>query len=126
MVGNAYVCKCSGKINEKEAQKIANEAKKEGNDAYKRILLKGNAELTSDGARALVKEGIYLIGVESQTVGPESVPMEVHKILLENEVVILEGIRLGEVTSGSYLLSCAPLNLKGLDGSPCRAILIKM
>ena len=65
-----------------------------------------------------------MLGNESQTVGPEDAPMEVHLILLGAGVILLEGIRLAEVTEGVYFLSAAPLNLAGADGSPCRAILI--
>ena len=50
--------------------------------------------------------------------------MEVHLILLGANVVLLEGIRLSEVSEGCYFLSAAPLNLSGADGSPCRAVLI--
>ena len=64
-----------------------------------------------------------LIGNESQTVGPEDAPMEVHKILLGADVVLLEGIRLSDVPEGVYFLNAAPLCLGGADGAPCRAIL---
>lgn len=50
--------------------------------------------------------------------------MEVHLILLGANVVLLEGIRLSEVSEGVYFLNAAPLNLSGADGSPCRAVLI--
>ena len=65
-----------------------------------------------------------LLGNESQTVGPENAPMEVHLILLGANVVLLEGIRLSEVSEGVYFLNAASLNLSGADGSPCRAVLI--
>ena len=52
--------------------------------------------------------------------------MEVHLIMLGAELVLLEGIRLGEVEEGVYLLNAAPLNLGGSDGAPCRAVLIKL
>lgn len=65
-----------------------------------------------------------LLGNESQTVGPEDAPMEVHVILLGAGVILLEGIRLKDVSEGVYLLNAAPLNLSGADGSPCRAVLI--
>lgn len=41
-----------------------------------------------------------------------------------SDVVLLEGIRLSEVSEGVYFLNAAPLNLSGADGSPCRAVLI--
>jgi arylformamidase len=49
--------------------------------------------------------------------------MEVHKILLRADVVLLEGIRLSDVPEGVYFLNAAPLCLGGADGAPCRAIL---
>ena len=70
------------------------------------------------------ESNILLLGNESQTVGPENAPMEVHFILLGAGAVLLEGIRLAEVSEGVYFLNAAPLNLSGADGSPCRAILI--
>ena len=52
--------------------------------------------------------------------------MAVHLALLKKEVVLLEGIRLAHVPDGVYLLNCAPLNLTGGDGAPCRATLIEV
>ena len=40
------------------------------------------------------------------------------------DFILLEGIRLSEVSEGVYFLNAAPLNLSGADGSPCRAVLI--
>ena len=69
-------------------------------------------------------KGILLFGNESQTVGPEDAPKQVHLTMLGKEIVLLEGIRLSEVEDGVYMLNAAPLNLGGADGSPCRAVLI--
>ena len=80
--------------------------------------------MSLDAAKVFADEGILLLGNESQTVGPEDAPMEVHQVLLGTDVVLLEGIRLSAVSEGVYLLNAAPLNLAGSDGSPCRAILI--
>jgi len=67
---------------------------------------------------------ILLLGNEPQTVGPPDAPMAVHLALLRADVILLEGIRLAEVSEGVYFLSAAPLNLSGSDGSPCRAVLV--
>ena len=80
--------------------------------------------MTADAARVFAKAGILLIGNESQTVGPEDAPMEVHLILLGAETVLLEGIVLTDVPEGKYFLNAAPLNLGGCDGAPCRAYLM--
>ena len=69
--------------------------------------------------------GVKLVGNESQTVGPEDAPKQVHLILSGAEVVLLEGLVLDKVEEGSYLLSAAPMNLGGSDGAPCRAYLVK-
>ena len=66
-----------------------------------------------------------LLGNESQTVGPEDGPMQVHLILLGAEVILLEGIVLKNIPEGKYFLNAAPLQLAGVDGAPCRAWLMK-
>ena len=93
-------------------------------EAAKRILIKGDAVVSTEAAKVFASKGILLLGNESQTVGPEDAPMEVHLVLLGAGVVLLEGIRLAEVEEGRYILCAAPLNLSGADGSPCRAFLI--
>ena len=80
--------------------------------------------VSAEAAKVFASKGILLLGNESQTVGPEDAPMEVHLILLGAGIVLLEGIRLAEVEEGKYFLSAAPLNLSDADGSPCRAFLI--
>ncbi len=122
-VGDCYVTHHDGEIDAQDAIKILEQAKKAG--ARERILIGGKAVVTADAAREFAKAKIKLIGNESQTVGPENAPMEVHLILLKEEIVLLEGIVLSHVPDGKYLLSAAPLNLAGCDGAPCRAVLIK-
>lgn len=123
-VGAAYVAEHQGTVTGADAAAILEQAKKHGPEAAKRILIKGAAVVSAEAARVFAAEKLLLLGNESQTVGPEDAPMEVHLILLGAGVVLLEGIRLAEVPEGAYLLSAAPLNLSGADGSPCRAILI--
>lgn len=123
-VGMTYVAEYHGIVSGTAATEILEKAKKQNPEAAKRILIKGNAEVSSEAARVFADSEILLLGNESQTVGPEAAPMEVHLILLGASIVLLEGIRLAEVSEGAYFLNAAPLNLSGSDGSPCRAILI--
>ena len=127
-VGYAYVATHEGEISASDAESImvkAEEAAKSaGVDADKRILVRGNAVVSEEAAQVFADKGILLFGNESQTVGPEDAPKQVHLIMLGKEIVLLEGIRLSEVEDGVYMLNAAPLNLGGADGSPCRAILI--
>jgi arylformamidase len=82
--------------------------------------------LTPDAANWVVEHGIRLVGVDFLSVeqkGAEGHP--VHHILLENGVVIVEGLNLGDVEPGDYTLACLPLKIVGGDGGPARVILIE-
>ena len=124
LVGMACVAQHRGIVSGAGAQEILEKAKEQDPEAAKRILLKGAAEVSAEAAKVFAANGVLLLGNESQTVGPEDAPMEVHRILLGADVVLLEGVRLGEVPEGVYCLNAAPLKLSGADGSPCRALLI--
>lgn len=126
LVGMAYVAAYSGALSADAAREICESAKDRCEEAAKKILLKGDVTITAEAAETFVANGVELIGVESQSVGEAKAPMEVHLILLRAGVIPLEGIRLGHVPSGAYLLNAAPLSIKGGDGSPCRAILIDL
>lgn len=123
-IGMAYVAEYNGIVSADDATEILEKAKKQNSEAAKRILIKGDAEVSAEAAKVFAESNILLLGNESQTVGPENAPMEVHLILLGAGAVLLEGIRLAEVSEGIYFLNATPLNLSGADGSPCRAILI--
>lgn len=125
-VGMAYVVEHEGVVTAEDARSILQKAQLASGDAAKRILIKGNAEVSLEAAEVFAAAGIFLLGNESQTVGPEDAPMAVHLVLLKAEVVLLEGIRLEHVPEGVYLLNAAPLNLGGADGAPCRAVLIML
>ena len=125
-VGPCYVAEREGVVTAEDAKEILQKASDTNADAAKRILIKGKAEVSEEAAEVFAKAKIFLVGNESQTVGPENAPMAVHKVLLGAEVVLLEGIRLAEVPEGVYLLNAAPLNLAGTDGAPCRAVLMEI
>ncbi|MBR6647125.1 MAG: cyclase, partial [Clostridia bacterium] len=125
-VGMAYVAEHKGVLSEADSIKIIKKAKEQSYEASKRILIKGDAEVSAEAAKVFASSEILLLGNESQTVGPKDAPMTVHQILLAANVILLEGIRLSEVSEGVYLLNAAPLNLSGADGSPCRALLINL
>ncbi|MFN2589497.1 MAG: cyclase family protein [Actinomycetota bacterium] len=81
--------------------------------------------LSLEGARWVVERGLRLIGVDFLSVeqkGAEGHP--VHKELLSNGVVIVEGLDLGPVDPGPWTLACFPLNVRDGDGGPARAALI--
>ena len=122
-VGNCYVVQRDVELTTSDAESIMLEAKE--HNAAERILIGGNVTVTAEVAKVFADNGIKLIGNEGVSIGPVDAPMEVHKILLSANVVLLEGIVLKDVPEGVYFLNAAPLNLAKLDGSPCRAYLIK-
>ena len=125
-VGWAYVADCNGLFTADDAKAVMEKAGNSNVEASKRILLKGKTTVTLEAARFFAENNVLLVGNQSQTVGPEDGPIEVHKVLLGAGVVLLEGIRLENVKEGVYLLSATPINLGGSDGAPCRAVLIEM
>ena len=123
-VGMAYVAEHWGIVSGDDAVKIIEKSRLQNQEAAKRILIKGTAEVSLEAAKVFASSGILLLGNESQSVGPEESPMAVHQELLGADVILLEGIRLSEVSEGVYFLNAAPLNLFGADGAPCRAVLL--
>ena len=80
--------------------------------------------LTPQGATYLIDNGIKLVGFDYHSVdrfGDEEYP--VHKLLLKNQIALVEGLNLAEVEEGEYEMSCLPLRLKGMDAAPARVVL---
>ena len=121
-VGDCFVARHEGDVLAADAEKILKRAEEAG--AAQRILIAGKATVTEAAAGVFAAAGLLLLGNESQTVGPEEAPMNVHLLLLGKDCVLLEGLVLDGVEEGRYFLSAAPLNLGGCEGAPCRAYLI--
>ena len=120
-IGEVFVADHEGDVTEEDAKAML--ARSGG---AKRLLVKGKSVITSQAAKVFAQAGLLLVGNESQTVGPEDAPKEVHLILLGAGMALLEGVRLEKVPEGNYLLHAAPLNLGAVDGAPCRAVLLEM
>jgi len=107
--------------------------------AHRRILFKTrNSELLRDeafheeyvslelsAAKVLVERGVRVVGLDYLSIEAyDSADHPVHKLLLEHDVVILEGLDLSAVQPGTYLLIALPLKLQGADGAPARVVLV--
>jgi arylformamidase len=82
--------------------------------------------LTTDAANEIVAKKITLLGLDqlsSDALDSEDYP--VHKILLPNNILLLENIVLTGVPDGEYCLVCAPLKIENAEASPVRALLIE-
>lgn len=81
--------------------------------------------LDASAAIWLVERKIRLVGIDYLSIQKYQDGPRTHQIFLENNVVIVETLKLGEVVTGWYELICLPLKLEGLEGAPARVILIK-
>ena len=79
--------------------------------------------LTKDGAEFLLKTQVRLVGIDYLSIEQFAGDGEIHRRLLGNGMVILEGLNLGGIEEGRYELICLPLKIKGGDGAPARAVL---
>jgi len=80
--------------------------------------------LEASAAQWLVDQGVQLVGIDYLSIAPFNDPVPTHKILLSNNVVIIESLDLRSVEPGLYTLICLPLKLMGREAAPARAILI--
>lgn len=117
-VGKCAVIQRSGKITEDDIKTVLEDT------VLRKILIKGEIEITVKAAQAMAEQNIELLGVEGFTVGTEDTSGAVHRVLLGKEIVIVESLNLTEVSPGIYFLFAAPVKYGNLDGAPCRALLI--
>ena len=82
--------------------------------------------LSEDGARFLAEKAVTMVGTDFLGIEKRGNPNHpVHKMLLSNGIVIVEGLDLGAIEEGEYDIICLPLRVIGADGSPARVLLIK-
>ena len=99
----------------------------------RRLLLKtkprqmSEAFLSADAARWITDKGISLLGMDALSIdAATSQTLEAHHILLEADVVVVEGLDLSAVSEGEYILICLPLKLSDCDGAPARVVLLEV
>ncbi len=75
----------------------------------------------------LAGEGVKLIGIDTPSVDLfSSKDLPAHRMFLQHDLAILEGLVLRDVPEGRYELIALPLRLVGFDASPVRAVLRSM
>lgn len=80
--------------------------------------------LSQDAAKHLALKKVSLVGIDYLGIEKKD-SVQVHKILLKEGIVIVEGLNLKEIKEGNYTLVCAPLKLEGVEGSPARVFLLQ-
>ena len=84
------------------------------------------AALTTEAARWVVAQGIKLVGIDYLGIELYDGDGETHRVLLGNDVIVVEGLDLRQVTPGPYLLICMPLKIQEGDGAPARVALARL
>lgn len=88
-----------------------------------KILNSYNA-LLPEAAMYLVDKKVKLVGIDYISIEPENnTDFSTHKILLNNNIPILESIDLRQVNAGIYHLFAFPINIENSDAAPVRAVL---
>ncbi len=80
--------------------------------------------MTKEAAELIVENGIKVVGIDYLSVEKYGFDQpDVHRTLLSNGAVIIEGLDLSEVEPGDYELICLPLRIENGDGAPARVVL---
>ncbi|HEY3997545.1 MAG TPA: cyclase family protein, partial [Candidatus Xenobia bacterium] len=80
--------------------------------------------IAPDAAKLMADHGVKLVGIDYNSVEVFGAKApETHRILLGNDVVIVEGLDLRNVSGGQYDLIVLPIKLVGREAAPARALL---
>jgi arylformamidase len=86
------------------------------------------AYIDVSAAEWMVEPGVKCVGIDTASVeeyGRKDAP--VHKMLLAGKIGVIENLANFKQFAGSRMFFvCLPLRLKGIDGSPVRAVLFDM
>jgi arylformamidase len=82
--------------------------------------------MSEEAAQWCVDLKVGLVGIDYLSIDQYSDDdAPVHRVLLENDILILENINLREVPEGEYTLFCPPLKIRDAEASPVRALLLR-
>ena len=91
---------------------------------FKKYYFAKNPGLSVAAARYLTEKRINLVGIDSPSIDlGRNLKFTAHRILLKNNVLILENLcNLEKISGIHFKLVVLPLKLKGATGSPVRAV----
>lgn len=79
--------------------------------------------LDKSGASYLRDKGVQGIGIDALGIERSQPDHETHKILMGSGCIIIEGLRLKDISEGEYLMYALPLKIRGGDGAPARVVI---
>jgi len=81
--------------------------------------------LEESGAKFLADANIKGVGIDGLGIERNQSGHPTHKILLNNNIPVLEGLRLKDIEEGHYEIAAFPIKIKDVEASPVRAVLIE-
>ena len=79
--------------------------------------------IESSAAEELLKKGVKIVGIDYISVDRyEDENLPIHKMLLSNDVLIVEGLELNNAPIGRCKIYIMPININEMDGLPARVI----
>ena len=85
--------------------------------------------ITEAGAQWLVDKGVKTICIDGMSAGgwPEGTGVPPHRVLLKNEVVIVEELYMDDelLEHDEWYIVALPIKLKGCGGAPCRVVAMR-
>ncbi|PWU66898.1 cyclase family protein [Gracilibacillus dipsosauri] len=81
--------------------------------------------LKEDGADYLIQKQVAGVGIDTLGIERSQEGNPTHRKLFTEEIIIMEGLRLAEVTPGEYLMVAAPLKLIDTEAAPARVLLFE-
>lgn len=83
----------------------------------------GYVYIEPEAAQELVKKGVKVVGIDYISVDKyEYEDLPVHKSLLSNDVLIVEGLELNDVPVGRCKIYIMPMKINNMDGLPARVL----
>lgn len=79
--------------------------------------------LDLEAAKFLKSKKIKGVGTDGLGIERAQAGHPTHHMLLDNGIIIMEGLRLENVPEGTYEMICLPLKIEGVEALPVRAIL---
>ena len=80
--------------------------------------------LSEEAAKYLVRRRVGMVGIDYLSIESlKNSTGDIHRILLEAGIWVVEGLNLSEVLPGEYELLCLPLRILYGDAAPARAVL---
>ena len=81
--------------------------------------------LKEDACSYLASKKIAGVGVDGLGVERDQTGHPTHKILMNNDILIIEGLRLKDIKEGKYFMYALPIKIKHVDALPLSIILIE-